>query len=315
MAYKLSSDITPQANVVEVADFWEMECLRKADFSASIMDIKKTMGIMDDEQEDDDPEQEIQLEIFYTDVVNEIERRANNCNGKYPFFLDKNGYVLELDGKADVCFSWIYLYCLLATRNNMGGNRMVDNIDGTKLFEKLGKVVLVNNLGKNADGMVFGTAAEGTFYERLNKLVTNLNEGMTAPQNVDLTYNPQDDKLDVVAWVAFADKQPSQLICFAQCKTGDNWSNHTKQLRSDDFLTKWFYERPALTPVDSFMVVDAVDHNDFFHRAATNLFFDRCRLINYASCPKGNDWFDNMRHWTIGIMKQFDLNMRPALMI
>ena len=74
MAYKLSSDITPQANVVEVADFWEMECLRKADFSASIMDIKKTMGIMDDEQEDDDPEQEIQLENFYTDVVREFRQ-------------------------------------------------------------------------------------------------------------------------------------------------------------------------------------------------------------------------------------------------
>lgn len=53
---------------------------------------------------------------------------------------------------------------------------------------------------------------EGGFFEKLENLLNKLKEGELRSQSNNITYNPQDDKLDIVAWILFKDEQRSIII-------------------------------------------------------------------------------------------------------
>ncbi len=308
MSYTLSDAPSPRADIIELADFWEVECLKKQDFSISVLDMGKMLGIIDDVQEEDDEIEDFKLEGKLQEVTDEIERRVKSCNGKYPFKLINLDYVLTLDTSVRREWLWIYTYLLLATRNNMLSNKSVEGVDGTKLFEKLSKDILLNYFGEYSDGMVFGTASANVFSENLKTLVQRLEEGILKSDSQNITYSPQDDKLDIVTWISFKDKLPSKLICFAQCKTGTHWQDTIHQLDISNFLKKWFSDHPRLDPIRAFMVADILNANDFYHKAGNNLFLDRCRLANFFVLNEGNDWFEDLKKWTDGVMKQFKLS-------
>lgn len=314
MPFKLSTGLSPSPSVIEIADFWEVECLKKADFSVSILDLMKILGISEDVQESEAEEAEINLESFFQDVVSEIQRRSSSCLGKYPYSLDDHQYVLSISRDIHEHFIWIYHYLLLATRNNMGANRIVREIDGSQIFEKLCKDVLMNYLGEYSDGILFGTADAEGFYEKLKALNRKLRECDIHPINTEITYNPMDDKLDIVVWIPFADNQPSKIICFGQCKTGTHWLHTITQLKASDFLKKWFSRHPVLDPINTYLIADIVEPSDFYYRSVNNLFFDRCRIINYSKeIQEGNLWYQELTEWTKGIMEQYHLSSRLTI--
>lgn len=311
MSFTLAGGLSPQPDIIEMADFWEIECLKKADYSASLLDISKSLGIIEDVQEDEIEEAEYELEEKQQQLVDEIVRRINSTDKKYPFSLSDKGYVLSVNEEISSDWLWIYTYLLLATRNNMRDNKVVADIDGTRIFEKISKDILLNYLGQNSKGLVFGTAHVGGFRAKLDALIISLNDGVLHADNT-ITYNPQDDKLDIVAWIPFRDNLCSKFICFAQCKTGTHWEGTIHQLDVSNFLKKWFMLHPRLDPIRTFMIADVLDPNNFYHKAGNNLFMDRIRLTSLFVLTADNDWYDNLRDWTRGVMDQFKLSFKAA---
>lgn len=307
MSYTLADGLSTRPKIIELADYWEIECMKKADFSASILDIVKSKIIAQDVQEEDADEQEFKLEEEQINVINEIKRRINSCPGMYPFQLDSNDSFLTLSFIDDKF--WVYIYLLLATRNNMTENKVVLGIDGTKIFEKLSRDMLSNYLGGNSKGLSFGTASAGNFHSKLEDLVNQMKEGEVKKRNATTTYNPQDDKLDIVVWIPFFDTLPSKLICFGQCKTGTHWLGSIKQLSVSDFLKKWFATHPVLNPLETFIITDVVSTEDYYDRSVNNLFFDRFRVASFAIPSTPNDWFDDLKIWTKGILDKHKLSV------
>ena len=305
MPYKFSSGLSTNPSIVEIADFWEVECLKKVDHSASITDIRKAIQIGEDVQEDENDAEETKMEGILDDVSSELHRRIKSCGPNYPYKFDKTGYTLSLNEDVSESYKWLYLFFLCATRHKMGAKRIINAIDGTLLFEKVSKGILVKYFGANSEGYVFGTANRSDgFHNKLIELSKKFGEGFIKdPAN--LTYNPQDDKLDIAAWISFLDGQPSQVICFGQCKTGTSWQDKLEQLRSDSFVRKWFSDTPALTPIDAFLIADIVDKRDFYHRSVNRLFFDRCRLMNYAQEISTEAFYDDLVNWTKGVFSLY----------
>lgn len=307
MPYKLQNGLSPNPSVIEAADFWEIECLRKKDLSASITDIKKAMQISEDVQETEDDEEEMRTEGLLDDISAELDRRFKACGDNYPFHFDKKGYNFSMREDCNIEIKWLYVYLLLATRHKMGAYRIVNDIDGALLFETISKDILKQYLGENSEGYVFGTENRAdNFHEKLNELTTKFGEGILR-EGKELTYRPQDDKLDIAAWISFIDGQPSKIICFGQCKTGASWHNQIEQLRSDSFVKKWFSTTPSLTPVDAFIITDIVDPRDFFNRSVNRLFFDRCRLMNFAKNIESYNWYINMVNWSKGVLYRYEI--------
>lgn len=312
MSYTLKGGLSPKPKTVELADFWEIECLRKVDHSVSILDIFQTKGIADDIQEGEAEGHDMELEEEQINVIDEIRRRIKSSNNRYPFQLNDGNGVLSLNLNVEENFLWIYIYLLLATRNNMLNNKTVQGVDGTQVFERLSRDTLKNYLGSNAKGLNFGTASSGNFYEKLEVLVEEMKEGVLHSINNNISYIPQDDTLDVAAWIPFFDDMPSKLICFGQCKTGTNWNGTLKQLNVSDFLKKWFSRHTAVDPIETFMITDILPVENYYNRSVNNLFFDRCRVVSFSTLTLGNDWIDDLKTWTQEILSQFNLSVKAA---
>ncbi len=298
MGYKFKSGITRNANQNEVADYWEVECLKRADHSASVLDVRKERGISDDIQEtDDDDIVDIKLEDEDQTATEELIRRISGCNGRYPFNLIGPGHNLvftPLENQEE----FGYLFLLAATRSNMRSDKVHDGIDGTHLFEEICALALRRFLGQRSKSIVFGTGSDGGFVASLEMLRKELREVTLHPPLKSDTYPPQDDKLDVVAWIPFTDDLPSKLMCFAQSKTGTGWQKYTTQLTIEGFVTRWFSRQPAIKPIPTFMITDSVIVGDFHHRATPNLLFDRCRIAEYMDFTGEEELFSRVIKWT-----------------
>jgi len=298
MSYKLHSGINREPNQNELADFWEVECLKRTDRSASVLDVRKARGIADDIQEtDDDDVVDIKFEEVDQSAAEELTRRIKGCNGRYPFNLKSPGHNLVFTPLNDQA-EFGYLFLLIATRSNMRDNKVHDGIDGTLLFEEVCALVLRRFLGQRSKSFVFGTGSDGGFVASLEKLRSELREITLHPPLASDTYPPQDDKLDVVAWIPFTDELPSKLMCFAQSKTGTGWQKYTTQLTIEGFATRWFSRQPAIKAIPTFMITDSVIAGDFHHRAAPNLLFDRCRMAEYMDFSGEEELFSRVIKWT-----------------
>jgi hypothetical protein len=95
-----------------------------------------------------------------------------------------------------------------------------------------------------------------------------------------------DDKLDTVSWLPFADKCRCQLIMFGQCKTGTNWDNMLTQLQPTAFIKRWMSEPYIHNPLRAFCVVEAVNRARWHgHSVYSGILFDRCRIVDFCEKP------------------------------
>ena len=235
------------------------------------------------------------------DVILEIEQRCLACGGGYPFILRREGTVLECAAPADCVQGATYRYLLLCTRLRMDRNRIQAGLDGTSLLERLSAHVLVNYLGpSHCESLVFGTSAGGSFADRVEELCSALGEGggfrplAGVPPPVS-----GDAKLDVVAWIPFRDRQPSQLVVFGQCKTGTNWRDDVGELQPDSFVKKWLRMPLLVDPVRAFLVAEAQDRGRWNVVADTGVFFDRCRIVDLCT-RMPPDLAQDVGNWTSG---------------
>lgn len=255
-------------------------------------------GQADETRDYDDEDRNAELVEQNSD---ELERRKVACGPSgYPFAFFRQGAALQPDRVV-----WatpkglVYRYLLLSTRLNMGNNRMHAGIDGTQLLEELAAEVLKNYLGSDRSlSFVFGTATAGGFKDKVDALCRTLDDEVHI--NPEANYSQaRDDKLDVAAWIPFADGRPGKLAVFAQCKTGTAWRDSVTELRPDSFMNKWMHPRMKVCPARAFVVAESVEEGQSWNHLChdAGILFDRCRLVDFCD-NRPQELYNRLRQWT-----------------
>lgn len=285
--YKIPDLPSPESKTHELADFVELLCWVNGVISKR--DILAKLGRLSENDnptgpDDDDSANDNTLD----EVMVEIERREMACQDRYPFSLDNSGTILTFRSESfDNSESYLYLYLLLSTRLNMKKDKKHAELDGTQLFETLSAHALKNYIGPDrSESMVFGTAIDGSFIEKVDDLCRRVGEG-NGFKNVDgddVPTNAKDGKLDTVNWIPFSDKLPGKLIIFGQSKTGTNWKDHTSQTQPEKFIRKWVDGAFTVIPIRAFCVAEAPDQLRWNSMVIdSGLFFDRCRIVDFST--------------------------------
>lgn len=306
MSYKLGEIPSPKASFDEKADYLEIKCLKSETLMYSIQEAASASRIVTDE----DYSEKIVEELPYYEELRVIDDRKKQCGGNYPFLTDSEVWGLYASQES-VYIHTMYTYLLLATRNDMGRNRIVDGVDGGKLFERLCSLVLKNYFGEHCHSFVFGTGddAHTNFKARLQNFLEQVNEPKTqvVPIREGIEHT-QDDALDVVVNIPFGDKRSCQFMAFCQCKTGDNWKNSIVLLSPSNFSRCYFNPPLHFTPIIVHMVTEAYNF-DWYHVTRDVVFFDRCRIMRYLPSEemlleKDAHLISEIRTWNNGILQQ-----------
>jgi hypothetical protein len=266
------------ASVEELTDYIEWECIKGK--SISLYTALRSVYYVSDEieivGEDDDDKLGGQIE----EISNEISRRISATEKKYPFSLSKKGYRVSIKAK-DFNYE-VYIYLLLSTRLNMNKHKTWSGIDGTKILEDLSAITAENYFGSRSTSMVFGTATNGNFQEKITNLVLLFGEGHSFLNRNSSNLAVQDDKLDIVVWKNFSDKKRSKLSGFGQCKTGTSWDDQvTIELQPDKFCQKWFRDGPVSTPIKLYFSSQYFPLDEYSKITNAGIVFDRFRILDY----------------------------------
>jgi hypothetical protein len=143
-------------------------------------------------------------------------------------------------------------------------------------------LVAKSYFGERSLSLIFGTALDGNFENKVNDLCSQINEGgcFVNHNQGDVTEN--DDALDIVVWKHFEDQQPNKLIGFGQCKTGTSYENNRNDLQPVNFVKKWIQIPFNQDPVRLFFIADVMGKEKFWKRSLdSGILFDRIRIMDY----------------------------------
>lgn len=303
--YKIPDIPSPKADINEIADFVEIQCIK--DKSVSARKIFSSLDILSDHRYEDGVPEDDELEPIIVDTFNEIDRRGQLCGTRYPFEIGTHGHVVKTNDALDETGREIYTFLLFATRNDMNSQRIKKNIDGSLLFEELAEHVGKHYFGERAESFLFGTASQGkNFSEKIESLTKQLREGsgLTTRKQTSLNTS-KDDGLDVVVWKSFADGYCGKLIGFGQCKTGTYWKNHLTIVRPDSFCKKWFKQPLAVDPVRLFFISESIlRHKWYEYSTECGILFDRCRIMDYLPENLPPSFLKRVKTWNRAIIKE-----------
>ena len=274
---------SPRAYTHEISDFAELLAWKHGSVSATA--VAGDLGRLAENDYSDGVPEEEEIPRDVEDAFREVERRIEASNGGYPFDLNEKGTVLYDIGTTSDGRDIAYKYLLLSTRLDMKNDKTHGGIDGTELLEKISASAAKQYLGARSESMVFGTSEDsGNFPDRITALCDRLKEGDGYMPRGGSGRRIKDDKLDVVAWIPFADQREAKLIAFGQCKTGTNWKSQVTQLQPDRFCSKWFQSQPVINPIRMFFISEALTSVDWRNESIdAGLLFDRCRIVDYCN--------------------------------
>lgn len=302
MSYKLGQLPSPGASLPEIADFMEFQCLIGGEDSYSTTSGKDAMGILG---EDDRYEEEDYSDFDSALAV--VEDRKSLSLEHYPF--EALSKTIRVRTDVDDIDRDIYVFLLLATRENMSSRKVAGGVDGTALFEKLCAVVLANYFGSNCKLFVFGTGGDNhrSFEERVQEFLDTLNEGKILYRKPDCSKNNQKDaKLDIVAFIPFPDERKGQFIAFGQCKTGTNWRPLVSQLNPDAFCKSYCSPPPGFLPITIFMVSESFSDNwEDLLRLSNGILFDRTRIMAYLPREIDDKILSQIRKWNYSVISNY----------
>lgn len=282
MAFKLPNYPTPRASASELADFAELLTLLAGRCSAT--EVQRYLSRIDDNDNNSGiDDNDVVNEMLSDAMMTEIGYRTEACPDGYPFKIDLAGSFIVCRDDGQPYKMQIYKYLLLATRLNMRRQHIHAGIDGTKIMEELGALILRSYLGARAKVEVFGTARLGSFEEKINSLCAALGEGGSF-RNIDSgATHANDDGLDVVGWIPFSDRQPAKLCVFGQCKTGTSWSGEIYRLDPVNFVRRWMSGTIIVDPVKAHFIAESAERSQWSGICLYGgIFFDRCRIVDIS---------------------------------
>ena len=204
----LPSDATDE---LKLADWLELSALLTRKGKSSRGDLERTIrrsGVFDRRGPD-------AIEAKCDDAFLELEARAVSAGKAYPFKI-KGGLVTARGSAAKFP---VYVFCLCLSY--FGWRQAVAGIFPARMFEKLSSVAVKLYLG--GDVLVFASPRDELpkgFKEALETVCQRIREG--GGYKPQATQVPKDDTVDVIAWKAFPDGRPGQVLIFGQCATGDD---------------------------------------------------------------------------------------------
>lgn len=305
MAYKLGSIPSELASPCEIADFLEVECLMSDTSSVSIVEAANKFGILTDDNEDDIGDSDIISSLQKS--LDEVDNRYFDAHAKYPFKADVNTIYIRNDGSQYL--KDLYAFLLLVTRENMRERKLVNNIDGTKLFEQLCCCVIKNYFGNNATSFVFGTGANVniSFYDRISNFLSRIQvKGyqVNKPQG-DIGHH-QDGGVDIIAYIPFHDHNQGQFFAIGQCKTGQAW--HNSIVPPYSFVDNYISPSTVFKPVIFYMVSESFSNSwTEVARQCCGLLFDRERIMEYVPEEEllPSNLLENIRKWNQGVIGRY----------
>lgn len=291
-----------------VADFIELQCLLTQN-PVSIYSLRSLFSMSDDEIENDGVESSDDLSMdAIDDGMKVCEERAASCPAKYPFLVG-NSYLesQEVDGVNKD----IYQFLLLSTRLNMNTQKVQAGHDATKLFEELCVIVAKEYFGQHAKAMVFGTAGNEGFKDKVEDMISRMN--LTSSYRVPLGSKgrQKDAAVDVVAWIPFADKKDSQMIAIGQCKTGTHWDGMLTATVPRVFFGSYFTGEPFADVERMFFVSESYGIDRWEERSRkAGIMFDRTRIMEYI--PENIDvgLIGRIRQWNREALQCAEHNIR-----
>lgn len=293
-----SSSNSQWADYIEYLTIFKGQC-GIADYLRPIFKSSDELVVLGIDNDDDN------LYIRVDEIVEEIYRRIKEGNGNYPFQLIAEDYVLMHDNNN--ISSNIYKFLHYSTYLNMGTNRSHSGEDGAKLFEEFSGIIAKNYLGLNTAGGVFGTAIEGGFKDKLQKVMDEMGEGGRVKTPIGA--QPQDEDIDIIIWKPFLDKRRSMLICFGQCKTGLSWEKNYTRLALSSIINNWFTDAPIVEPVLMFFCSKYFNIGRWGYNARKyGIVFDRFRILglyfnddaNRLLLKRINKWVEGVEKWLSG---------------
>ena len=297
---------------VEIADFWEILATRRDGVEVSLAGVRAAIDRVAESDPEEDADEDIEEEGRFDDAIDEIKYRMGVCGDGYPFYFSSDSErVLALHDEETHPQRDLYLFLLLATRLNMNTRRVFQDIDGALLFEEICEAALQEMCGSRGRTHRFGTSAGGqNFDERVTSFFAQLQE-FTLRADRPIPKHGGDDGLDLAWWNTFTWRDdipyenargcpPGKLIVLAQCKTGTSWDKADMQrLQPSTFFEKWMTHTPMGQTARTFMAAARVDqtHWEDMHREG-GMFFDRCRIVDYAVPRMTDELRTRIRTWT-----------------
>ena len=292
----------------ELADYIELVCWKERAISRTA--LSKQLGRLEENDYSSGVPEDDSTDPVVDAAYAEIESRQETCGDGYPFAISQHGHTVSDNLDVNNHRHIVYQYLLLATRMNMGTDRVHAGIDGTSLFEELASEVAREYFGPRSNSFVFGTgSSRGDFVKKVNDLCLRMKEGFKFNPHSGTPPRVKDGKLDVVVWKGFADGSPGQLIGFGQCKTGTSYMDMLTHLQPDSFCDKWLLTKPAVLPVRMFWISEALSREGWYDTVRdAGLLFDRCRIVDFCNdiCPR---ILGKVRIWTKAAAEAAELHI------
>ncbi|MCI0470143.1 MAG: hypothetical protein L0Y73_00630, partial [Candidatus Aminicenantes bacterium] len=169
--YKFPHAPSAEADVHEIADFIEIECIKNESVSARKISAGFNLLSDFDYRSAGVPEDD-ELEPKIIESLHEIDRRRLFCGDRYPFKVIEHGHVVTFDPGVDEITREIYKFLLFTTRLDMQKERIQNDIDGALLFEELSEYIGKNYFGEGAESYLFGTASrKSNFQDKVTDLI------------------------------------------------------------------------------------------------------------------------------------------------
>lgn len=281
----------------EWADFLELLALASKDRNSSIEDavrlIRRTggteaFGDVVQRRFREDRGSELSQGVAET-AFREIEDRWRACGtegGAYPFQVGTDFIQLRSDLRGCPHDSTYVFLLLLSAQGVRAGPR---SVTVEKVFEEVCAVSAQSYFGgpeRLGRAVAFGFPRRGlpsNFEKAIDALCVLLGEGGGSAAR-PTAKKQKDGKLDVVAWMDFADRRPGKVVGFGQCAAGrSSWQDKLSELDAGAFCKKWLRAPLTVNPVPLFFVpwrVRAADWADAAFDAG--VLFDRCRIAFHA---------------------------------
>ena len=305
MGYKLRDLPSTQASDAELADYMEYQCLVSDEKSYSTTSGNSSMGILYDDNTDAGIEGN-EINYDFSEALAEVDDRENKSKGKYPFVAEVDTIKIKDDVESYIID--IYTFLLLATRENMKGGKIANDLDGTELFEQLCATVVKNYFGPNSKSFVFGTGAveNKPFHAKVQDFLDTIHEGKYIFRKPDGDVGQQKDgKIDVVIFIPFADNNKGQFMGFGQCKTGTNWKASISQLIPSAFSESFIQPPLAFIPITLFFVSESfTDKWEELTRLSRGIIFDRNRIMEYIPDNIDAELLNKIRRWNEGVISR-----------
>ena len=301
MSYKIGAQLSPEAKLAEIADYIEVQCLLSEEGCFSIVEAAEDSGFVEDEDEIDS----IDADDYnnFAEALGQIDLRSEYSTlGKYPFVAEKK--IVSMNESCSEYYRTLYSFLLFATRWKMGRDRIVNEKDGTLLFERLCREVITQFFGSHAESIVFGTGAEDelkSFEEKVKGLLERINEkGYQFQYSSGVHHQQKDYGIDLIAFIPFNDSRKGHFMAFGQCKTGTSWRDKLGQMSPESFCKLFLYPSLLFTPISIYMVSEACDEN-WECLASRGLLFDRTRIVEFLPDKIDQDLYDDIQLWVKGV--------------